>query len=306
MEEKKSISIDQFVLRIIAIITMTLDHIGIFLLNYPLESWQHYTGEVFRLVGRIAFPLFALMLAEGMRHSRNKEKYLLRIFSIYALITIVQTVINYGFANRFGSLNFPNPFTDLLLNGLTLYFLTKKKYWKFFALIPAAIVCIGYGCDITESLYSRTVLWFPVLYRSSYSIYGLLITLGFYYSVPIARAITRYQKQSLNIDENTSLLTEKMERRLINIISCLIFFAINVIFYCIKFYPEIGPKLDVLAMSGYLYHMGGFQSYAILAIIPIFLYNGKRGYNSKAFRIISYLYFPVHLIIIFLIFNYAI
>lgn len=306
MNEKRSISINQFVLRIIAIITMTLDHIGVFLMTYPLSSGQFFTGEVFRLIGRIAFPLFALMLAEGMRHTRSKEKYLLRIFGIYLAITVAQTIINYGLANHYDvKANFPNPFTDLILNGLVLCCLSKKKYFKFFVIIPITIICLGYGCDIVESLYNRTVLWFPVIYRSSYGVYGLLITLGFYYAVPLAKLLINNLNERNNLESGV-VFDERMERRLINILSCLIFFVINVLFFALKYYPEIGPNLDVLGMSGRLPHLGGFQSYALLAIIPIFFYNGKRGYDSKFFRIFSYLYFPVHLIIIFLIFTYAV
>ena len=45
-----------------------------------------------------------------------------------------------------------------------------------------------------------------------------------------------------------------------------------------------------------------FETYSLLAIPLLYLYNGKRGYDSKAFRWITYLYFPVHLVVLFLIF----
>ena len=40
------------------------------------------------------------------------------------------------------------------------------------------------------------------------------------------------------------------------------------------------------------------QAIAILALIPVWLYNGQRGYDSKAFRIINYLFYPVHMLIL--------
>ncbi len=54
-------------LKIIAAISMTLDHIGIMLFPYSL---------VFRLFGRIAFPIFAFFIAEGCRHTKNRARYL--------------------------------------------------------------------------------------------------------------------------------------------------------------------------------------------------------------------------------------
>ena len=43
------------------------------------------------------------------------------------------------------------------------------------------------------------------------------------------------------------------------------------------------------------------QSFAILALIPIFMYNGKRGYHSKAFQYFSYAFYPAHMLILSLI-----
>ncbi|MDD3139652.1 MAG: TraX family protein [Lachnospiraceae bacterium] len=44
--------------------------------------------------------------------------------------------------------------------------------------------------------------------------------------------------------------------------------------------------------------VGGVQAYATFSVIPILLYNGRRGYNLKY---IFYAFYPVHLIIIFIV-----
>lgn len=54
-------------LKIIALVTMTVDHIGMIL--FPKVAWL-------RIVGRLAFPIYAYMIAEGCRHTRNMGKYL--------------------------------------------------------------------------------------------------------------------------------------------------------------------------------------------------------------------------------------
>lgn len=54
----------------IALIAMTLDHAGLML--FQGVGWM-------RIVGRIAFPIFAFMIAEGCRYTRNRRKYLLQI-----------------------------------------------------------------------------------------------------------------------------------------------------------------------------------------------------------------------------------
>lgn len=54
-------------LKVIAAVTMAIDHIGMIL--FPQM-------EAFRMIGRIAFPLFAFFVAEGCRYTHNKRKYL--------------------------------------------------------------------------------------------------------------------------------------------------------------------------------------------------------------------------------------
>ena len=43
------------------------------------------------------------------------------------------------------------------------------------------------------------------------------------------------------------------------------------------------------------------QFFALFALIPIWLYNGKKGPDSKAFRICNYAFYPVHMLILSLI-----
>ena len=63
-------------LKIIALITMTIDHIGVIL--FP-------NLKILRIIGRLAFPIFAYMIAEGAKYTKNRPKYLLTI-SLTALI----------------------------------------------------------------------------------------------------------------------------------------------------------------------------------------------------------------------------
>ncbi|MGI6793772.1 TraX family protein [Bacteroides sp. KG68] len=57
-------------LKVIAILSMVIDHCACFLMN---ESTMAY--EVMRCVGRIAFPVFAFLIAEGFAHTRNRNRY---------------------------------------------------------------------------------------------------------------------------------------------------------------------------------------------------------------------------------------
>lgn len=60
----------------IAIITMLLDHIGA----------AFFSGElIWRIIGRIAFPIYAYALVQGFRYTKSYGKYMLRLTIIAVL-----------------------------------------------------------------------------------------------------------------------------------------------------------------------------------------------------------------------------
>lgn len=71
-------------LKIIAMISMTLDHVGVAL--FPQIEWL-------RIVGRLALPIYAFMIAEGCRHTRSMWRY----FGSMALLAILCQLV-YFFA----------------------------------------------------------------------------------------------------------------------------------------------------------------------------------------------------------------
>ena len=70
-------------LKIIAMVSMLLDHVG--LLFFPNVA-------IFRILGRIAFPIFAYMIAEGCRYTKNRTKYLGMIAAMAIVFQVVYFV----------------------------------------------------------------------------------------------------------------------------------------------------------------------------------------------------------------------
>lgn len=71
---KKGISI--FAIKIIASVTMVIDHIGAIFFNPLPDPVQ---SLILRGIGRIAFILYAFCLAEGFYHTHNRKKYALHL-----------------------------------------------------------------------------------------------------------------------------------------------------------------------------------------------------------------------------------
>lgn len=107
-------------LKLFAIIAMVIDHAGY--LFFPEYTWM-------RLVGRIAFPIFAYQVAIGYLHTSNKNRYMIRLWSFALLSQIPYTLLFETF-----SLNIL--FTLLL--AVFLIDRADKKQWSWF--FPALLI----------------------------------------------------------------------------------------------------------------------------------------------------------------------
>ncbi len=70
-------------LKIIAAITMLIDHVGIILLPEFL---------ILRIIGRLSFPIYAYMIAEGCHYTRNKLRYFGGIFILGVICQIAYSI----------------------------------------------------------------------------------------------------------------------------------------------------------------------------------------------------------------------
>ena len=89
-------SITSIVLRIIAIITMTIDHAGmLFFDNNPLM----------RAIGRTAFPLFALMFCEGLIYTKNPKKRTVKLLLLAVITEPIYDMLIFGTPICWGNQN---------------------------------------------------------------------------------------------------------------------------------------------------------------------------------------------------------
>ena len=80
---KKLIGLNNNQLKIIALISMVLDHVGLAL--FPKI-------ELFRILGRLALPIYAYMIAEGCAHTKNRKRYLGMILGMGLIFQIFYLV----------------------------------------------------------------------------------------------------------------------------------------------------------------------------------------------------------------------
>lgn len=122
------------VLKWIAIITMTVDHVAAVLLEHALFGYGRWADAVYaedglyqtlytlyiwmRRIGRIAFPLFCFLIVEGFIHTRSRAKYALRLL-IFAAVSEVP--FDLAFSGTFFTFSYNNVFFTLLIGLLVIW-----------------------------------------------------------------------------------------------------------------------------------------------------------------------------------------
>lgn len=142
-------------LKILALVTMTIDHIGVILLpQYP----------ILRIIGRLAFPIFAYMIAEGCYFTRSKPRYL---GGIVALAIACQVVFFFAMGSLEQSI-----LTTLALGIVTIYamqFANEHRGLAGACAVAGAVVLDFFACDVLRTLLVNTD------YSVDYGFWGALL-----------------------------------------------------------------------------------------------------------------------------------
>ena len=270
MERKLNI-LSAFWLKIIAMVTMIFDHIGaIILFHYSINEPSSFLAslyEPFRIIGRFSFIILAFLIVDGVIHTSNKIKYLSRLL----ILSLVMTLGELCFTHTYSG----NPITTLFLGALTIVLLNLPKFYKLTACIPCIYVILS---DLNI-----------IPFKNEYGIYGFFLIIGFYLCLVVSKFLLEYYSSVNNLDIEI-FANEQMIHKYRLIISCIFIFSYNLAWYLI--YPSWN-NIPLIDMS--------LQVYSTFAIFPLFIYSGKRGYNSKWFQYGCYIFFPAHILIIYFV-----
>ena len=284
--------LSNFWLKVIALLTMTIDHLGFLLPRFNPEL-----ANVFRYIGRLALPLFCFMIVEGAIHTKNFKKYALRLGVMASLISLgilFSDIIPFFRDNVFSMRNEGVIFIDLLLGATAAFCLRQKKWYiKALSILPLVYSVASFIATALESCGCHgQILWFPFFMRTQYGWYAVLMCILFYFAAPLTNIFISYLSNTTGIDKE-NYKGSNIERNANNIISVLMLAAATLLLY------GCGELMPVK----YVFWVQNLQLFAIVSGAFILLYNGYRGYNKKWFQYGSYLYYPLHMAILYLIFS---
>lgn len=177
MQRKKK-GLSGSTLKLVAIITMFIDHfaaiildrylISIGILNLNQENILlpenrtiliiYVIDMIMRLIGRLGFPLFCFLLIEGYYHTRSKVKYGMRL-AMFALVSEIP--FDLGFKSRILEFTYQNVFFTLFFGFIVIWAIDAWNTWigkniegklKLLPCIPVTIAITAVGAVIVELL----------------------------------------------------------------------------------------------------------------------------------------------------------
>ncbi len=181
MKEEQVHGLSGNALKIIAAVTMFIDHIGAVVIEggllqnvmglslsdlamLPTQFFWWKVNLVLRLIGRVAFPVFAFLLVEGFLHTRNVKKYGIRLLLFGVLseipfdLSIFHTPFYWGYQNIFFTL-----FFALLALAAVRKYENDKTLWKA---IAAAALCCGCAAMLHSDYGAFGVAFVVLLYMT--------------------------------------------------------------------------------------------------------------------------------------------
>ena len=272
MNQAKNMQLSWSQLKLIAYITMLIDHTAHVLLQngimvtYPeCSPYVKPVMILMRGIGRIAFPIFSFLLVEGLIHTRSRVKYLLRIL---LLAIISEPVFDYANNGVFYYADYQNVFITLLIAATTMCVLSlieqndrlNKNIYVLYVLQGIVVIV---GCFLAEFL------------KVDYGMSGIII--------PLIMGVIR----RLKLDSSSAFA--------IYFVATIIARVIRNIVNAPTYILNPGMWYEKYLM----YAINNLQIFAILALIPIFMYDGTKGKPMP--KAVYYLFYPVHLSILGLI-----
>lgn len=215
-----------FSLRLLALLAMFADHAGLAL--FPGVS-------VFRCIGRISFPIYCFLIAEGCRHTKDIRAYGRRLLLLAILSEIPFDLLVFG---RIASPMEQNVLFSLLMGLMAIYAAELFKRKPAFSFLACVSLCL---CAMLANV--------------SYGWLGVVLCL-------CAHEAGSKVRQALSMG------------------GALLLYTISLL-------------LSGVARSWVLVSLC-----APLSLLPILLYNGKRGVRHPSLTFLFYAAYPLHLLVL--------
>lgn len=173
----KTLKLNTLALKIIALVTMFIDHLSYMLhLNKAIDDSTYFVG---RAIGRFAFPIYVYLLLVGFYKTKDRKRYGLRLF-LFALLSEIP--FDYLHIGKWIDYSYQNVFWELLAIFFVYICLDKidsQKWNLFFKWFVRVVILIGVG------------FWCKVL-GFDYGWFGIAVGFTFYMAYKSYKSKTKF------------------------------------------------------------------------------------------------------------------
>lgn len=254
-------------LKNIAEISMLIDHTAqVLYISFlaRIGITDYFSDSLFSImifIGRLAFPIFAFLTAQGAWHTRSRKKYAIRL-SVLAVISILP----FHLATIQSEIRFSNVFFTLLAGLLAI--IATGKIRDSSGLQSEFLIRLLQGCSVL------CICAICLAINSDYDIFGVILILIFYYF--------RDNPSDMILCAALSFLPLYFISVFLSSLNLLVRFPSfsGYLVFCLQSVKNEAPGL--------------------LALLLIALYNGSKG-KSALPSAFYYAFYPLHLLLLALI-----
>lgn len=265
MYKTKKIEISSNALKVIVIIIMIIDHIGMFMFG-KIDYDKYY---FLRSIGRMAMPVFTYLVVQGYFYTKDRKRYIFRLFCLAVVTQIVLFIIKFlseliFFSRVSDACNTLNVVFSYTFSIIIISILDNRK------ISNNSIIDV-----IIKTATLITIILAYIKLNIEYELRIPFIILGFY----IIEKVFMSKEGKLLHKKEYKTYKRKILEKIIYLISIFMILYISII--PIKQTP--GCKYATLG-----------------SIVLIALYNGNKGKNSKWGQYLFYIIYPLQYIILYL------
>lgn len=276
--------LNAFQLKIIALVTMTIDHLAAFGFEIPPFS-AYYTP--LRIIGRIAAPVFLFLLVQSSRHTRNRKAFLLRLYLAGAATGLFTTATNFFLGESFGYFTPGNIIFTFFYTVLYIHLAEVFLHgWKTHNLKKAFLALALFGISFLPNL-----VWEWLVLPADAPLRYQMLAAGLRDSFLPANLYGDLDYGLPFMVLGVALYFAGTRRR-----QCLVFTGFWLL--CLVGW---GTGLFVPWLHGiphFATYCNAIQLWMVLALPFMCLYNGQRGPSVRG---LFYAYYPLHRYVIFMI-----
>ena len=257
------------------------------IIDHTAAAFPDYFGLEFRVIGRVAFPIFVYLLAEGFRHTRSPLKFLTRL-GIFAIIS--EPFFDLALFADLQAANYVN--FQLLMENINFFADTNIFYTLFLG--GVAICGFDYAIKWKESRFSRGAkskaqpqqgVISTFIHKHNLEIIAAVVLVVA--SLVLAEVLTTdYSSYGVTFILIMYAITDKKMRLAVMAVMC-VWQHIWVFEFIFLGYADLLDILHILMIPA-----------TLVPVLLVAYYNGKRG---PSFKMFFYAAYPAHLAVLVVI-----